>query len=431
MSTVSRYVLKKLLATFVPTTLGLCFVFFVGASFRLLREEDLSLAQVAMALPWVVPFLLPYLIPMSFMSTITLVYGRLVADNEVLAFGSLGIRARTLCWPALWLALALTLVCSWLTAQVVPYCHQQKKVAARAVFQQLFSLGEGEHWSRTFPRQGFDIYVRRYRPGQLEGIVIHYVLRKDDLTGDGRGLSTQLVAKTGRIAAASETERLVLVLEEVTVTLALAGDPKDMPTGYEEVDGTAPESRAQRREGKSGATPVAPPEFREQVGEKERDQLASDEPVRLHLERYEQAIALGGVRRIKETDYGSGALRRAQHMAEARASLAVLTGGVTSTLTAMDDRATNAGIELAMRGVLSMSALSIAFIVLPVTLLLRARSPLVPFGVGLAATAGLFFGPTLLGRSLADNTNEGAFVYLGIVVPMLAGGGLAWLASRR
>ena len=187
MSTVSRYVLKKLLATFVPTTLGLCFVFFVGASFRLLREEDLSLAQVAMALPWVVPFLLPYLIPIAYMSTLTLVYGRLVADNEVLAFGSLGIRVRTLCWPAVWLALALTIVCSWLTAQVVPYCHQQKQMAGRAVFQQLFHLGEGEHWSRTFPRQGFDLYVRRYRPGQLEGIVIHYVLSKNDLTRDGRG----------------------------------------------------------------------------------------------------------------------------------------------------------------------------------------------------------------------------------------------------
>ncbi|HBP17188.1 MAG TPA: hypothetical protein DEA08_05245 [Planctomycetes bacterium] len=414
MSTVSRYVLKKLLATFVPTTLGLCFVFFVGASFRLLREEDLSLAQVAMALPWVVPFLLPYLIPMAYMSTLTLVYGRLVADNEVLAFGSLGIRARTLCWPALWLALALTLVCSWLTAQVVPYCHQQKQMAARAVFQQLFHLGHGEHWSRTFSSQGFDLYVRRYRPGQLEGIVIHYVLRKNDLTGDGRGLSTQLVAKSGRIAEHSETQRLVLVLEDVTVTLALAADPKDMPTGYEEVD-----------------KPGTPPEIKEELGEEERSRLASDEPIRLHLERYEQAIALGGVRRIKETDYGSGDLLRARHMAQARAGLAALTGGLTSSLTAMDDRDTEAGMELAMRGVLSLAALLITLIVLPVTLMLRARSPLVPFGLGLAATATLFFGPVLLGRSLADSTHISDFVYLGILIPLLAGAALSWLAARR
>ncbi len=52
LNTLDRYLLGKLLQTFLPAMVGLCFVFFLGASFRLLKVEDLSLAQVALALPW-------------------------------------------------------------------------------------------------------------------------------------------------------------------------------------------------------------------------------------------------------------------------------------------------------------------------------------------------------------------------------------------
>jgi lipopolysaccharide export LptBFGC system permease protein LptF len=414
LTTLDRYVLGKLLRTFLPMTCGLCFVFFVGASFRLLREEDLSLAQVLLALPWVVPFLLPYLIPLAYTATLTFVFGRLVADNEVLAFGSLGIRARSLTWPALALALALTLFCSWLTAQVVPYCHQQKKEAARAVFQQLFDLGRGEHWSRTFPKQGFDLYVRRYEPGVLNGIVIHYVLRKDTgVTGSSRGLATQLVARTGRIAEESGTQRLVLVLEDVTVTLQLQGDPEALPTGDVELDKRRRDSIASK------------------IGDKERDVLGAGQPVRLHLERYVQAIALGGRRRIKVTDYGSPALLGVQRRVEDRYVLAAATGGLTSLLSSLDETALEAEIELAQRANLALASFSITLVVLPLTLLLRSRNALVPFGLGLLATALCFFAPLLLGRSLAETFGSGAWVYLGTGVPLASGAFFAWLASRR
>ena len=78
-TTLDRYVLRKLLGTFVPTCLALGFLFFLGATFRLLKVEELSLGQVSMTLPWLVPFLLPYLLPLAWVISVSLVYPSLAS----------------------------------------------------------------------------------------------------------------------------------------------------------------------------------------------------------------------------------------------------------------------------------------------------------------------------------------------------------------
>ena len=359
------------------------FLFFVGASFRLLKEESLSLQQVLMALPWAVPFLLPYLLPMAYMVTLTLVYGRMVADNEVLAFGSLGIPGRSLAWPAIILAILLAMLSAWLTTSVVPYCHQKRKEALQAVFQQLFSLdrGEGEHYSRAFEKQGFDFYVRRFGPDGMRGIVVHYDLRARELEKD---TGVQIVAERGRVATESGTDRLVLVLSNVSVTM------------------TPPFPR--------GAT--------------------SPEPVRMRLERYVQGISLGGRRRIKALDYASADLRALAAAALRREALAAAVGGLVASQQGWDLRRIEAEIELAQRLTLAAAPLLLTLLVIPLTFLLRARSPLIPSFCGLLTVSFLYFAPLLLGRSLAETLGHGELVYLGIVTSLGGAGVLGYFASR-
>lgn len=374
LSTIDRYLLGRILGTFLPMCVGLCFLFFVGASFRLLKEEDLALGQVVLALPWVLPFLLPYLVPMAYAATLSLVYGRMVADNEVLAFGSLGIPGRTLAWPAILLAGLLTAFCAWVTTTLVPHCHQMRKEAARAVFQQLFSLRDGEHLSRAFVRQNFDLYVRSYSPQGLRGIVIHYA------PSDGEGAETQLVAERGHVAKASETKRLVLVLENVTATIH-----------------------------PSEAKP----------------------PVRLFLEQYVQEVSLGGWRRHKVHDFPSASLRREAAKGKRRLALAAATGGIGASHLEPTDLGLAASVELATRTTLSLAPLLMALLALPVPLLLRAKSALVPFVVGMVVVCGLFFGPMLLGQFLAQSLHVEWLAYLAVPCALIGSGALALTAKRR
>lgn len=420
LTTLDRYVLLKILKTFLPTVLGLCFLFFLAASYSLLRKEELSLAQVMLALPWVVPFLIPYLVPMAFMITLALVYGRLVADNEVLAFGSLGIPSRDLGWISLALGLVLSLGSAWCTSQLLPYCHQKKREAVRAVFQQLFELGEGEHWSRSFPKQGFDLYVKSYRPGELNGIVIHYVLRPDDLAESGDGLTTQLVAKRGKVALDEKGENLVLILEDVTVTLHVQQMPQ-----YKSTLTPSPTPSPT-----PSASPTAP-EIREALTEKDRSVLSAREPIRLTLDRYVQRIGLGGRRRIKVTDRSSPDLLAAARRDQNRVHLAGLTGGAITIGQSKRQAALEAEIELGARAILALASFLIALLVLPITFLLRAENPLVPFGVSVLATGGLVFAPLLFGRSMAEATRTPALVAIGVVIPLAVGIFLNVWASRR
>jgi lipopolysaccharide export LptBFGC system permease protein LptF len=381
LSTLDRYVLKKLVRTFVPTLLCLGFLFFLGATFRLLKVEDLSLGQVTLALPWVLPFLLPYLVPLAWLIATTLTLGRMVADNEALAFTSLGIPNRSLAKMALVASIPLCVGSLWLTASFVPHCYQMRKKAGRAVFQQFLTLSEGEHLSRVFEREGFDIYVRRYGPQGLEGVVMHFDMTEfgDDPTG---AQAAQLVAARGRIGEESRSERLVLTLEDVTITLQ---EPKE-------------------------------------------GRFASP-PVRVHLERYVQAIGLSATRRIKPQDYSTADLRREIDKAAARSALAAAGGGVMLTQR-NDDRPADFRVELAMRAAVALASLLLAAMGAPLAFLLRSTSPLVPFAAGLVAACGLYFAPMLLGRSLAESSGQASLVFLGCASSAVAAGALAWLVKR-
>jgi lipopolysaccharide export LptBFGC system permease protein LptF len=382
LTTIDRYVLWKLLRVFLPTLLCLSFLFFLGASFRLLKDADVSLGQVLITLPWVVPILLPFLVPFAWLVTVTLVLGRMVAEQEVLAFTSLGIPQRSLAWPAVLVAVPLSALSVWLTASVAPYCYQRSREAGQAVFLQFFELGQGEHLSRTFDSEGFDIYVRRYAPGgRLEGVVLHY-----DMGGPGARRAAQVVAARGQLAPGSRTDRIVLALEDVTVTLQSGGD---------------------------GATA---------------------RPVRAHLERLVQAIGLSTRRRLKSADYPTADLRGLARRDDARQALALAMGGLVAARQGQGQGGVVSGLDARMevgtRAMISAAPLLLTLLAAALTLLLRSTSALVPFAASIAAACGLYYAPLLLGTSLGTSLGTPWVLALPCVTSLGGAGLAAWRAGR-
>lgn len=399
MGTLDKYVLRKLLRTLIPALGGLCFLFFLGATWRLLRDEDLSLQQVAGSLPWVLPFLIPYLLPLAWLATLALVYGRMVADQEVLAFVALGVPQRALAKPALLLGALLSILTVWLTATVVPYCYQQRKAAAQAVFAQLFTLGEGEHLSRVFPRQGFDLYVRRHSPEGLTGIVLHFDLaeREDDPSARS---PVQVVAERGAF--------------------------KEQPGGDLGLELTNVSATAQVDQGRAFA-------LSQQIHDpKELGKVPEPAaPVRLHLERWVQGVATGGRRRLKPMDYGSADLRRQLLEEEERQLLSALAGGFVASRQGRGGRALELQLELYGRAATASAPLVLTALTIPLVLLLGSRNALVPFALSILAGCLGYFVPLLASLSLGETTGFPALVGLGPLVPLLLGGGLAFVVARR
>ena len=73
------------------------------------RRSKVSAPQILAAIPLLVPSTLPYTIPATTLFATCVVYGRLAADNEILAIKSAGINALTVVRPGIILGLTMML----------------------------------------------------------------------------------------------------------------------------------------------------------------------------------------------------------------------------------------------------------------------------------------------------------------------------------
>ena len=159
--------------------------------------------------------------------------------------------------------------------------------------------------------------------------------------------------------------------------------------------------------------------------------ITEDGFLRIRLTRYVQSISLGGKRRVKVTDHASRDLLQIQEEAARRLAIAGALGSVSASFYARDDERVEASTQLGQRVGLSLAPRLVALVVCPLTILLRARSPLKSFAAGALATSGLFFTPLLLGRSLAEASGRSEWVYLGVGVSLVSAFALTLLAKRR
>jgi lipopolysaccharide export system permease protein len=102
-----RYVLGEVLRAFLLSllTMTVIFVLFMVAA-EAMRSKLLGPQDVAQLVPYVVPSTLPFTMPVSLLFAVTVVYGRIAGDNEVIAVKSAGLSVMTVIWPTIWLAVA-------------------------------------------------------------------------------------------------------------------------------------------------------------------------------------------------------------------------------------------------------------------------------------------------------------------------------------
>lgn len=81
-------------------TMTIIFVLFMVAA-QAMQSGLLTPADVAMLVPYVIPSTLPYTMPVSLLFAVTVVYGRIAGDNEIIAVKSAGLSVMTVIWPTI------------------------------------------------------------------------------------------------------------------------------------------------------------------------------------------------------------------------------------------------------------------------------------------------------------------------------------------
>src|SRR6202521_4407900 len=131
MKLIDRFVSRELLVNVLFAIAVLSLVLVVGNIFRkllpLLVNHDVPMEYLITFIAYVLPFSLIFTIPWGLLTAILLVFGRLSADNELMALRSSGVSIARICHPLATLAIVCAAASLWLNVAVAPAAQEEMR----------------------------------------------------------------------------------------------------------------------------------------------------------------------------------------------------------------------------------------------------------------------------------------------------------------
>ena len=182
MKLIDRYVGWQLFVTSALAVTVLSVVLVLGNVFKqlleLLVKNDTPLELVLSFLAYILPFSLAFTIPWGFLTAVLLVFGKLSAENELIAFRANGVSVPRICLPVLGLALACVGICFWINIDVAPKAQAKMKEALyNIVTSNPMAMFGSDKIISDFP--GNKIYVERNEGAELFNLLV-YKLNDDN-----------------------------------------------------------------------------------------------------------------------------------------------------------------------------------------------------------------------------------------------------------
>jgi lipopolysaccharide export system permease protein len=121
MNALTRTIIQDLLRVFLVALFGLTSVIMLVFVVQDMLRESLTPLTALQLIPYAIPGALIFAIPGTILFAVCSVYGRMAADNEIVAIKALGISPWLVIRPAVIVALALSFVTVYLTDVAVPW----------------------------------------------------------------------------------------------------------------------------------------------------------------------------------------------------------------------------------------------------------------------------------------------------------------------
>ncbi len=181
-NTLQRYICWEMGKTFVLTTIGLTIVLSTcGGIYNLTRLSDITPRQTAILLLMVVPLFAAFSLPIAALFSATLTYGRMAADNEIMACRGSGIGTRMLFAPCMVISVLSAGLTFVLLNFVIPELLTQMQ--AQLVSQTGISTYVSQQVKRGLNYQNLRIYAEQAEPvpvpsgrSNLEAVILKGVV---------------------------------------------------------------------------------------------------------------------------------------------------------------------------------------------------------------------------------------------------------------
>ncbi len=183
MKLIDRYVCLQLLMTSVLAITVLSVVLVLGNIFKrlleLLVKNDTPLDLVLSFLGYILPFSLTFTIPWGFLTAVLLVFGRMSAENELVALRAMGVGIPRICATVLALAVASVGICLWINLVVAPKAQAKMKEALYNIAtSNPMAMFGSDKIIDAFP--GNKIYVERNEGAELFNLLVYKLNDNDE-----------------------------------------------------------------------------------------------------------------------------------------------------------------------------------------------------------------------------------------------------------
>lgn len=174
-----RSILGELLRVFLLALTALTAILLLAGLVAEATQHGLGPAQILDAIPLLLPNMLPYTLPTTTLFATCIVYGRLAADNEILAIKAAGVHIVHVVWPAVLLGLGTSAATAGLFLDIIPTTHYQLRYQAYANMQDYLYGMLRKEGRIQHPKINYTIYVR-----QVDGDMLRDALfmRRDPKT---------------------------------------------------------------------------------------------------------------------------------------------------------------------------------------------------------------------------------------------------------
>lgn len=210
MKILDRYLLTALsVATLMGVAL-LSLVLVLGNVFKemldLLINHNVPLETVFAFVAFVLPFSMTFTIPWGFLTAVLLVFGRLSADNEIIALRANGVSFTRIFLPVLAIALLMVGVCLWINIDMAPRAQwSMLNSLFRIATHDPASMFQADEVVDQFPDRR--IYVGGREGDHLRNLVVFEI--------DETGVPSKVVfAKTGSLTTDEAQQRLLLRVQD-------------------------------------------------------------------------------------------------------------------------------------------------------------------------------------------------------------------------
>jgi lipopolysaccharide export system permease protein len=221
---IDRYVTRELLVTSILAVAVLSIVLVLGNIFKellnLLVNHNAPLEFILSFIAYILPFSMTFTIPWGFLTAVLLVFGKMSAENELIALRSNGISIPRICLSVFVMALVFAGICLWINVDVAPRAEVKMKDALYniATSNPLAMFGS-DKIIEEFP--GRKIYVERNEGARLHNILVYEINDNDE--------PMRIVhAQTGLLNADHANNQLLLHLFDARFEERDANDPQDL-----------------------------------------------------------------------------------------------------------------------------------------------------------------------------------------------------------